>query len=94
MLGRMISHTKVHAFQQNSLGACRWRNFLSPDIEHPRKSPFTEWEVAVVVLVRLLTMIAPGQEQQYNSLANSRLADLYLWFSMAKATQPAADSPA
>ncbi|KAF6261514.1 hypothetical protein COO60DRAFT_776758 [Scenedesmus sp. NREL 46B-D3] len=22
----------------------RWRNFLSPDIEHPRKSPFTEWE--------------------------------------------------
>eukprot|EP00878_Enallax_costatus_P027979 GHUV01030172.1.p3 GENE.GHUV01030172.1~~GHUV01030172.1.p3 ORF type:complete len:101 (+),score=12.51 GHUV01030172.1:401-703(+) len=31
----------------------RWRNFLSPDIEHPRKSPFTEWEVAVVVLVRL-----------------------------------------
>lgn len=31
---------------------CRWRNFLSPDIEHPRKSPFTEWEIAVVVLVR------------------------------------------
>lgn len=30
----------------------RWRNFLSPDIEHPRKSPFTEWEIAVVVLVR------------------------------------------
>lgn len=31
--------------------ACRWRNFLSPDIEHPRKSPFSEWEVAVVVQV-------------------------------------------
>jgi hypothetical protein len=29
----------------------RWRNFLSPDIEHPRKSPFSEWEVAVVVQV-------------------------------------------
>lgn len=31
----------------------RWRNFLSPDIEHPRKSPFTEWEIAVVVLVSI-----------------------------------------
>lgn len=42
---------------------CRWRNFLSPDIEHPRKSPFTEWEIAVVVLVRdtapvLITKVA------------------------------------
>ena len=27
----------------------RWRNFLSPDIEHPRKIPFTDWEIAVVV---------------------------------------------
>jgi hypothetical protein len=33
--------------------ARRWRNFLSPEIEHPRKSPFTEWEIAVVVQVRV-----------------------------------------
>lgn len=31
--------------------SCRWRNFLSPDIAHPRKNPFSPWEVAVVVEV-------------------------------------------
>lgn len=39
---------------------CRWRNFLSPDIEHPRKSPFSEWEVAVVVQVRTAAESAFG----------------------------------
>lgn len=44
----------------------RWRNFLSPDIEHPRKSPFTEWEIAVVVLVRETRAMAAGLQQQSN----------------------------
>ncbi|WIA37732.1 hypothetical protein OEZ86_014612 [Tetradesmus obliquus] len=47
----------------------RWRNFLSPDIEHPRKSPFTEWEVAVVVQAqhrygnnwKAISMLLPGR---------------------------------
>ncbi|GBF95474.1 hypothetical protein Rsub_07824 [Raphidocelis subcapitata] len=47
----------------------RWRNFLSPDIEHPRKSPFSEWEVAVVVQAqhrygnnwKAISMLLPGR---------------------------------
>ncbi|KAF8058410.1 hypothetical protein HT031_005534 [Scenedesmus sp. PABB004] len=47
----------------------RWRNFLSPEIEHPRKSPFTEWEVAVVVQAqhrygnnwKAISMLLPGR---------------------------------
>eukprot|EP00879_Flechtneria_rotunda_P022551 GHRR01023807.1.p1 GENE.GHRR01023807.1~~GHRR01023807.1.p1 ORF type:complete len:1060 (+),score=415.73 GHRR01023807.1:73-3252(+) len=51
------------------LPLCRWRNFLSPDIEHPRKSPFTEWEIAVVVQAqarygnnwKAISMMLPGR---------------------------------
>lgn len=47
------SELSVSVFDHTLNTLCyRWRNFLSPDIEHPRKSPFTEWEVAVVVQVR------------------------------------------
>jgi hypothetical protein len=51
----------------------RWRNFLSPNIAHPRKNPFTDWEVAVVVRVRTFVLMGMGVQDSFPHLQVSLL---------------------
>lgn len=67
----MCSHKRLYYASQNYFtpSVCRWRCFLSPNIIRPNDEPFSPWEIAVIVLVRLAAVDAAAAKHKQRTTA-------------------------